>query len=951
MRDLDQGAKEGATSPQGWPTDGTEDTLTRAPAPLAALPPAFSGTRGRLDGQQEGTAAVEKPIAGAVQDTLEAPASLHELRMAYSAAHSKVDKPEEGFAAAVGWFRGVAAQILLWGQMPEARLKRELPEPARPVTTAEEQPISADAVMRTFEQMCVAMSASGALVALRDSEGVRCVVSFGNAPAVGSRLQPDSSFTKECIETGEVVVCEDTGTDQRIQPSVAKSLNLRSAVAVPIQVQGSVVGLIEVFCSQPFSIYASAVAALRRAANLFAGHIVAKPGEAFLGVSVLPPPQEEKASPGNEQSVERAQLVAESDWVSAVDSPQPIHEEQPTPVAATGAEVIEQVASRGHAEVDSSRPAAVEALGPAVATNSEVVEQVEAHGRAEVDSPPPAPEQAVPPAVATSAQVVEHVVDAAPPISEPDRVATDGPGTRVVEHVRAWRGAQLEGSRWRFARHLLRPRALLAGATCVVLLLLLLFVSFRNKGSQTSTGERARSGVAGTGSAQFRIREKGNSPGSNGAEASRTPVPPSAAPSAAAKTHRLEGKAGEADFFTSRAVPEEDKSTILDRADHGREILAGAPRELKSPNRRSDRRAESARSSVSAPEIGELQPPELPKEATNVDLIGRRLVSSSPIRPGGLSAPDFVLERTFKGHSNWVTAIAFAPSGRLASGSWDKTVKFWDVRTGSELEGLRGRPTHVQAMAFSRDGRWLAAENSIYAVSIWDVSSGEQVRTLATDKSLPAARSNWVYSIAFSPDGRWLASGVDDKTVRIWDASTGMKVRDLTGLRRAVIYVAFSPDGRFLATGNGDETIQIWEVSTGTQTRTLTGHKKTVFAVAFSPNGRWLASASGDRTIKFWEVGTGLEVRTLMGHQNTVTSLAFSPNGRWLASGSWDKTVKIWDVGSGEELQTLDAHAHSIFTVAIDPRGQWLASGSEDGTVGVWRLSEAVNHSELPTNP
>jgi Tol biopolymer transport system component len=807
--------------------------------------------------------------------------------------------------------------------MPEARLKRELPEPARPVITAEEQPISADAVMRAFEQICVLMSVSGALVALRDSEGMRCVVSFGNAPAVGSRLQPASSFTRECIETGEVVVCEDTGTDQRIQPSVAKSLNLRSAVAVPVQVQGSVVGLIEVFCSQPFSIYAREVAALRRAANLFSAHILAKRGEAFLGVSVLPLSQEEKASPGNEQSVERAQLVAESDWVSAIDSPQPIHEEQPTAVAATGAEVIEQVESRDHAEVDS---------------------------------PPPAPEQVLTPVVGPERPIVfggallMAIDEPAPPISEPNRAATGGPGTRVIEHLRALQRAQLEGTRWRFARHLLRPRALLAGATCVLLLLLPLFVSFRNKGSQTSSAERARSGAAGTGSAQFRIREKGKAPGSNGVEASRTRVPPSAAPSATAKTDRLEEKAVEADFFTSRAVPEDGKSTILDRADHGREMQAGAPGELKSPNRPSDRRAESARSSVSAPEIGELLPPELLKEATNVDLIGRTLVSSSPIRPEGVSAPDFVLERMLQGHSNWVTAIAFAPSGRLASGSWDKTVKFWDVRTGSELEGLRGRPTHVQAMAFSRDGRWLAAENSIYAVSIWDASSGEQLRTLATDKSLPAARSNWVYSIAFSPDGRWLASGVDDKTVRIWDASTGMKVRDLTGLRRAAIYVAFSPDGRFLATGNNDTTIQIWEVSTGTPTLTLTGHKKTVFGVAFSPNGRWLASASGDKTIKLWEVATGLEVRTLMGHQNAVTSLAFSPDGRWLASGSWDKTVKIWDVGSGEELQTLDAHAHSIYTVAIDPRGQWLASGSEDGTVGVWRL-RAVNHSELPTNP
>jgi hypothetical protein len=118
------------------------------------------------------------------------------------------------------------------------------------------------------------MSASGALVAVRDPEGIRCLASTGDAPAVGSRLQPDSTFTRECIETGEVVLCDDTEKDSRIQPSVAQSLHLRSAVAVPIQAQGSVVGVIEVFSSRPSAIYGTDVAVLKQFANLFAPFIV-----------------------------------------------------------------------------------------------------------------------------------------------------------------------------------------------------------------------------------------------------------------------------------------------------------------------------------------------------------------------------------------------------------------------------------------------------------------------------------------------------------------------------------------------------------------------------------------------------------------------------------------------------------------------------------------------------
>jgi hypothetical protein len=121
-----------------------------------------------------------------------------------------------------------------------------------------------------IEAICSAMWASGAVVAVRDAEGVRCIASAGDAPEVGSRLQPDSTFTRECIETGEIVLCEDSETDSRITRSIATGLNLRSAVAVPIRIHGLVVGLIEEFSSRPSGIYAEDVAVLKDCANFFA---------------------------------------------------------------------------------------------------------------------------------------------------------------------------------------------------------------------------------------------------------------------------------------------------------------------------------------------------------------------------------------------------------------------------------------------------------------------------------------------------------------------------------------------------------------------------------------------------------------------------------------------------------------------------------------------------------
>jgi len=306
-----------------------------------------------------------------------------------------------------------------------------------------------------------------------------------------------------------------------------------------------------------------------------------------------------------------------------------------------------------------------------------------------------------------------------------------------------------------------------------------------------------------------------------------------------------------------------------------------------------------------------------------------------------LSPPELVAYRTFQAHSGWVTGLAFTADGqRLASGSSDQTVKFWNVSADQEATTIASNIKEVQALAVSRDGHWLAAENSSNLVTLWDAATGREVRTFANKRPGGGAGSSWVYSIAFSPDSRLLASGVDDKTVRLWEVGTGQAIRDLTAAHRSVIYVAFSPNGRWLASGRDDKTIQIWEVATGKEMWTLRGHKKDVYTAIFSPNGRYLASASADTSVKLWDLATGHEIYTLTGHGSDVTSLAFSPDSRWLASGSWDQTVKIWDVQTGREVRTLTGYDHHIYTVAFDSRGHWLASGSQDGTIKLWQLGQ-----------
>ncbi|MBO1350910.1 MAG: trypsin-like peptidase domain-containing protein [Hormoscilla sp. GUM202] len=310
--------------------------------------------------------------------------------------------------------------------------------------------------------------------------------------------------------------------------------------------------------------------------------------------------------------------------------------------------------------------------------------------------------------------------------------------------------------------------------------------------------------------------------------------------------------------------------------------------------------------------------------AIRVPLVGATEFFGIPIniyKPIYPSPTNYVLANTLKGHSSSVTSVAISPDGKLlASGSWDKTIKIWNLGSGRLLRTLTGHSNLVISVAISPDGQLLASGSNDKTIKIWNLGSGRLLRTLTGD-------SDWVWSVAISPDGQLLASGSRDKTIKIWNLGSSRLLRTLTGHSYSVTSVAFSPDGQLLASGSRDDTIKIWNLGSGRLLRTLTGHSSFVNSVAFSPDGQLLASGSDDDTIKIWNLGSGRLLRTLTGHSGSVSSVAISPDGQLLASGSRDDTIKIWNLGSSRLLRTLTGHSYSVTSVAFSPDGQTIVSG------------------------
>ena len=286
------------------------------------------------------------------------------------------------------------------------------------------------------------------------------------------------------------------------------------------------------------------------------------------------------------------------------------------------------------------------------------------------------------------------------------------------------------------------------------------------------------------------------------------------------------------------------------------------------------------------------------------------------------------LGQPLRGHGGFVTSVAFGAEDRtLVSGSQDGTARVWNALTRGTTPALLGPTAQVDQVAFSPDGRTIAAAAD--GVWLWNIRTRKASGILSAD--------TLVYSVAFSPDGSTLASGGRDGTVLLWNVPTRRQLR--WPLRRhegTVLSVAFSPDGLTLASAGSDGTVRVWDVRTGRALLRPLTRPRQMASVAFSPDGLTLASGGGEETVRLRSVRTGATVAILRGHTRAVTSVAFSPDGRTLASGSLDNTARLWDVRTGGAVAILRGHTSYVDSVAFSPDGHTLASAGEDGTVRIW---------------
>ncbi|KRX81006.1 F-box/WD repeat-containing protein 7 [Trichinella sp. T6] len=328
----------------------------------------------------------------------------------------------------------------------------------------------------------------------------------------------------------------------------------------------------------------------------------------------------------------------------------------------------------------------------------------------------------------------------------------------------------------------------------------------------------------------------------------------------------------------------------------------------------------------------------------------QKLTSRYCIGEGRVEWKGIFLER-YRLRRNWMKARCVVriscvqfDENRIVSGSSDKSIKLWDIRTNNPLAvmTLLGHSGTVRCLQLN--GSRLASGSNDHTLKVWDLSSNEHWSSIAC-RSTMIGHTDAVRCLQM--DDEKIISGSYDKTLRTWDLKTGQQSATFSGHEGEVLCLQF--DRRKLISGSSDRSIRIWDLRTQIAGMILHNvHAKAVTCLQF--NETQIVSASFDCTIKVWDVRTGRCFRTINwkeneGHTGVVRCLQAD---RWrFVSGADDKTLKVrnawfgkvfeahafrvWNLNTGERICTLHSHTDGVTCLSFNDFR--IVSGSYDTCV------------------
>ena len=215
---------------------------------------------------------------------------------------------------------------------------------------------------------------------------------------------------------------------------------------------------------------------------------------------------------------------------------------------------------------------------------------------------------------------------------------------------------------------------------------------------------------------------------------------------------------------------------------------------------------------------------------------------------------------SFKGHTAEIACIAFSPDGKIfATGGFDNTLRLWDTTTGKP-KIIKTHNGWVESLAFSPDGKTIASGSGDATIRLWDVHTGAEKRVMRLSNTKPVEANpgirgfgKSIVDIAFSPDGKTIAAAAYDPNIYLWDVETGDRQPFPNTHTRSIVTLAFSPNGKLLVIADTAGIMKVYDVNRKKLLRLLDIGNMKAEGLEFTMDGKILVSVCGG-VITLWDM-------------------------------------------------------------------------------------------------
>jgi WD40 repeat protein len=282
------------------------------------------------------------------------------------------------------------------------------------------------------------------------------------------------------------------------------------------------------------------------------------------------------------------------------------------------------------------------------------------------------------------------------------------------------------------------------------------------------------------------------------------------------------------------------------------------------------------------------------------------------------------------GHTGTVLALSFTEQGRyLASGGADRLLRFWDTKSGGQLQTPILHTDAISALGWSEDRRFVVLGGKDKTFRVLDLRGGRG--SLARQQDEPVGLA------AISSEGKQLASYSRDSGLRLWSLSIGQNTSELTERGNVLALGLGLGPGQLLSAGLGRNGACIWQLSTGLCGARLPVRLDRVRALAVSQDRQKLALAGSGTQIFIWDLVRKMPTQVIEGLEGETRALAFSLDGLVLAAAGLDRKLRLFDVASGSLIHEHETSA-PVQTMSVVPKTGGLFTGDQAGVLTLWDL-------------